>query len=194
MNQLENCFHSENHSGRCVNLPKSDLTPHIACVTQMNNLDWLYDPRSNVTLAPRILAGSGALTSWSMRTASVKYSAGPLLEGCDSLLLMSMFANPTPLLPFVPLVLSNFLIETHSLPSSLAATIAALPSMSLFPKAPFGVFTCPSMLLAAPRLRSRRPFYIPFLESADRSVDLFIESTLKLRHQAYFFDWNWKTG
>src|SRR5205823_11500767 len=45
--------------------------------------------------------------------------------------------------------------ETRSLPSSLAATVAALPSMSLFPKAPFDLSICPSMSLASRRLHSR---------------------------------------
>src|SRR6266850_5340964 len=40
-------------------------------------------------------------------------------------------------------------------PRSLAATLAAWPSMSLFPKAPFDLSVCPSMLLASPRLHSR---------------------------------------
>jgi len=44
--------------------------------------------------------------------------------------------------------------ETRSLPSSLAATIAALPSMSFFPKAPFDLSVCPSMSRATRRLRS----------------------------------------
>jgi len=35
--------------------------------------------------------------------------------------------------------------ETRSRPRFLAATLATLPSMSLFPKAPFGLSVCPSM-------------------------------------------------
>jgi hypothetical protein len=35
----------------------------------------------------------------------------------------------------------GFLIETRSLPSSLAASLAALPSMSLIPSAPFLLLT-----------------------------------------------------
>jgi len=46
---------------------------------------------SNVTLAPTARAGSGASNRGSMRTAPVKYSAGPLPEGCEPLLLMSIF-------------------------------------------------------------------------------------------------------
>ena len=48
-------------------------------------------PGSNVTLAPRVHAGSFDWNNGSMRTAPVKYAAGPLLEGCDPLALMSMF-------------------------------------------------------------------------------------------------------
>src|SRR5258705_8177122 len=40
-------------------------------------------PGSNVTLAPRARAGSGASNRGSMRTVPVKYSAGPLAEGCE---------------------------------------------------------------------------------------------------------------
>jgi hypothetical protein len=46
--------------------------------------------------------------------------------------------------------------ETRSLPSSLAASLAVLPSMSLFPNAPFDLSVCPSMSLASPRLHSHR--------------------------------------
>src|SRR6266550_454207 len=44
--------------------------------------------------------------------------------------------------------------ETRSFPNSLAATLAVLPSMSLFPKAPFDLSVCPSMSLVSPRLHS----------------------------------------
>src|SRR5207302_4677180 len=47
-------------------------------------------PDSNVTLAPTIRAGAGALNSGSTRTVSVKYSAGPLPEGCEPTLLISI--------------------------------------------------------------------------------------------------------
>src|SRR6266542_5205014 len=46
-------------------------------------------PGSNVTLAPSARAGAIAWNRGSMRTVPVKYSAGPLLEGCEPLLLMS---------------------------------------------------------------------------------------------------------
>src|SRR2546430_15743323 len=45
--------------------------------------------------------------------------------------------------------------ETRSFPNSLAASLSVLPSMSLFPSAPFGLSACPSMSLAAPRLHSQ---------------------------------------
>src|SRR5260221_13157352 len=47
-------------------------------------------PGSNVTLAPCERGGSFAWNRGSMRTVPVKYSAGPLLEGCEPLLLMSI--------------------------------------------------------------------------------------------------------
>src|SRR5882762_2154521 len=40
-------------------------------------------PGSNVTLAPRARAGSGASNRGSIRTVPVKYSADPLPEGCE---------------------------------------------------------------------------------------------------------------
>src|SRR6266545_4777840 len=42
-------------------------------------------PGSNVTLAPRARAGSGASNSGSIRTLPVKYSAGPLADACEPL-------------------------------------------------------------------------------------------------------------
>src|SRR6266550_999498 len=42
--------------------------------------------------------------------------------------------------------------ETRSRHRFLAATLATLPSMSLFPKAPFDLSVCPSMSLASRRL------------------------------------------
>src|SRR5439155_21836571 len=50
-------------------------------------------PGSNVTLAQRTRAGSGASNSGSMRTVPVNQSAGPLFEGCDPFLLISMVSN-----------------------------------------------------------------------------------------------------
>lgn len=48
-------------------------------------------PGSNVTLAPDVRAGSCASNRGSTRTVPVKYSVGPLAEGCEPLLLMSIF-------------------------------------------------------------------------------------------------------
>ena len=49
-------------------------------------------PGSNVTLAPAARAGAGAWNSGSMRTVPVNQSAGPLPDGCEPLLLMSMYS------------------------------------------------------------------------------------------------------
>ena len=43
------------------------------------------------------------------------------------------------------LTLCSRSLETRSRPRFLAATLATLPSMSLFPKAPFDLSVCPSM-------------------------------------------------
>src|SRR5450432_3939017 len=50
-------------------------------------------PGSNVTLAPTTRAGSGAVKSGSMRTLPVKYSAGPLPDGCEPIRLISTVLN-----------------------------------------------------------------------------------------------------
>src|SRR5580704_7907274 len=47
-------------------------------------------PGSNVTHAPAIRAGAGAVNKGSIRTVPVNQSAGPLLEGCEPFLLMSI--------------------------------------------------------------------------------------------------------
>src|SRR5581483_11363185 len=52
-------------------------------------------PGSNVTLATRTRAGSGASKRGSMRTVPVKYSAGPLPEGCEPILLISISCIPS---------------------------------------------------------------------------------------------------
>jgi hypothetical protein len=49
------------------------------------------EPGSNVTLAPTARAGSFAWNNGSMRTLPVKYSADPLVEGCERLRLISIF-------------------------------------------------------------------------------------------------------
>src|ERR687887_429536 len=48
------------------------------------------DPGSNVTLAPTALAGLFAWNNGSMRTAPVKYSVDPFVEGCEPLRLISI--------------------------------------------------------------------------------------------------------
>src|SRR6266404_7175963 len=50
-------------------------------------------PGSNVTLAPRTRAGSGASNSGSIRTVPVNQSAGPFVEGCEADLLISIYQS-----------------------------------------------------------------------------------------------------
>src|ERR1700682_2442922 len=52
-------------------------------------------PGSKVTLAQDIRPGAGASNSGSIRTVPVNQSAGPLPEGCEPLLLMSIFPPPS---------------------------------------------------------------------------------------------------
>src|SRR5258706_6545029 len=67
-------------------------------------------PGSNVTLAPRTRAGSGASNSGSMRTVPVNQSAGPLLELCEPDLFISIF----------PIAFSlNYQLSTINFPSPL---------------------------------------------------------------------------
>ena len=56
-------------------------------------------------------------------------------------------------MPFGPPVhlIASPAFETRSRPRSLAATLAVLPSMSLFPKAPFDLSVCPSASLNSHR-------------------------------------------
>src|SRR5881275_2809074 len=51
-------------------------------------------PGSNVTLAPTALAGLFAWNKGSTRTAPVKYSADPFVEGCEPLRLISILLSP----------------------------------------------------------------------------------------------------
>src|SRR5947207_7808082 len=51
-------------------------------------------PGSNVTLAPRTRAGSGASNNGSMRTVPVNQSVAPFVDDCDSLLFISIVAIP----------------------------------------------------------------------------------------------------
>src|SRR3712207_7668500 len=50
-------------------------------------------PGSKVTLAPATRAGSGARKSGSTRTEPVKYSAGPLPDGCEPFRLISILGE-----------------------------------------------------------------------------------------------------
>src|SRR5215208_1229154 len=50
------------------------------------------DPGSNVTLAPTARAGSFALNKGSMRTVPAKYSADPLVDGCEPVRIMSILS------------------------------------------------------------------------------------------------------
>src|SRR5437588_8522714 len=50
-------------------------------------------PGSNVTLAPTARAGACAWNRGSMRTLPVKYLVGPLLDGCEPFLLISMWTS-----------------------------------------------------------------------------------------------------
>src|SRR5579885_3682342 len=78
--------------------PQRCARPQPAVTINVWPSGWLCQavraPGSNVTLAPRTRAGSGASNRGSMRTAPVKYSAGPFPEGCEPLLLMSIFSIP----------------------------------------------------------------------------------------------------
>src|SRR5918911_2168373 len=51
-------------------------------------------PGSKVTSAHELRAGSAACMSGSIRTLPVKYSPGPLPEGCDPLFLISILFTP----------------------------------------------------------------------------------------------------
>src|SRR5438105_8296167 len=71
--------------------PRPNVTINVCpsgCVCQA-----VRAPGSNVTLAPRTRAGSDASNSGSIRTLPVNQSAGPLLEGCEPLLLISIFQS-----------------------------------------------------------------------------------------------------
>ena len=49
---------------------------------------------SNVTMAPPVRAGVSPLNGVSIRTEPVKYSAGPFVDGCEPLRLMSIAGSP----------------------------------------------------------------------------------------------------
>src|SRR5437667_4537532 len=147
---------------RCAH-PRPDVTINACpsgCVCQA-----VRAPGSTVTLAPRTRAGSGASNSGSMRTVPVNQSAGPLFEGCDPFLLISMVSNVVAARFSLnslkgrgsngalrsQLLLQLFSVSVLKLircPRSLAPTLVALPSMSLIPFAPFS--------FPRPRLLERR--------------------------------------
>src|SRR6266487_50681 len=73
---------------RCAQ-PRPDVTINVwpnGCVCQA-----VRAPGSNVTLAPRTRAGSGASNSGPIRTVPVNQSADPVVELCERTLLISMF-------------------------------------------------------------------------------------------------------
>src|SRR6266496_6023532 len=73
---------------RCAQ-PTPDVTINVCpsgCVCQA-----VRAPGSNVTLAPRTRAGSGASNSGSIRTLPVNQSADPVVELCERTLLISIF-------------------------------------------------------------------------------------------------------
>src|SRR5438034_11445805 len=75
----------------CCAQPQPAVTIRVCpsgCVCQA-----VRAPGSKVTLAPVTRAGSGASNSGSIRTVPVNQSAGPLFEGCDPFLLISMVSN-----------------------------------------------------------------------------------------------------
>src|SRR5919197_889975 len=95
------CFspggHQTTSTGRISSLgPPSLCThPHPDVMISVCPSGWVCHavraPGSNVTLAPRARAGSGASNRESMRTVPVNQSAGPLPDSCEPLLLMFIF-------------------------------------------------------------------------------------------------------
>src|SRR5919199_1657175 len=79
--------------------PQRWARPQPAVTIRVWPSGWLCQavraPGSNVTLAPRVRAGSGASNRGSIRTLPVKYSAGPLPDGCEPLLVMFIVFPPT---------------------------------------------------------------------------------------------------
>src|SRR6266404_9448731 len=78
--------------------PQRCARPHPAVTIKIWPNGWVCHavlaPGSNVTLAPSARAGGFAWNRGSMRTAPVKYSAGPLLEVREPLFLMSIICIP----------------------------------------------------------------------------------------------------
>src|SRR6267378_2544959 len=75
---------------RCAQ-PQPDVTINVwpnGCVCHA-----VRAPGSNVTLAPRTRAGSGASNSGSIRTLPVNQSVGPSPDGCEPLRLISIYQS-----------------------------------------------------------------------------------------------------
>src|SRR5437762_1490993 len=126
-----------------------------------------------------------------MRTVPVNQSAGPLFEGCDPFLLISMVSNVVAARFSLnslkergsngalrsQLLLQLFSVSVLKLvrcPRSLAPTLVALPSMSLIPFAPFS-YPRPRLL---ERGEAGRVHEIP--------VDMVHQRPVRLRFGLYF--------
>src|SRR5947207_13041624 len=116
--------------------PRPNVTINVCpsgCVCQA-----VRAPGSNVTLAPRTRAGSGASNKGSIRTEPVNQSAGPLLEDCAPDRLISMSSNSAQLLnrSILPLC-GNLQIWEHSRCTSGSVTTQPLADplllISMFP-------------------------------------------------------------
>ena len=59
-------------------------------LTERMGMPGRASPGSNVTLAPDVRAGALGWNKGSMRTVPLNQSAGPLLDGCEPILLISM--------------------------------------------------------------------------------------------------------
>src|SRR5215470_4452855 len=110
--------------------PQRWTRPQPAVTIRVWPSGWLCQavraPGSNVTLEPTARAGSGAWNRGSMRTAPVKYSAGALPEGCEPLLVISMYCIPP---------LYFFMLSAWCLSCSLTAGSSLEEKSSLPPKA-----------------------------------------------------------
>src|SRR6266852_624144 len=76
-------------------------------------------PGSNVTLAPTARAGAFAWNKGSMRTVPVNQSAGPLADGCEPFLLISILN-----------FLLSFKLETNLLHMGAAVACGLAPSVA----------------------------------------------------------------
>src|SRR6266576_3894962 len=77
-----------------IGLPQRCARPQPAVTIRVWPSGWVCHavraPGSNVTFAPTARAGAGALNKGSTRTVPVNQSDGPLVEGCEPILLMSI--------------------------------------------------------------------------------------------------------